>query len=527
MLVLTVGSIPALAGEQPLLAASRKGDAAAVRELLRQRADPNAAEADGTTALHWAVRADAFDAARLLIAAGARVDSPNRYGVTPLSLAAANGSDAMIDALITAGADANAPAAEGETPLMIAARTGRTGAVKVLLAHGARVNTAERWRGQTALLWAAADNQGAVVRQLLESGAGMALRSKGGYTAVLFAARNGATEGLDALLAGGASLADTMPDGTTALMAAIVNGHFRTAMWMLDHGADPNAPDPRGTPLHVLAFLRKPGYPATTGCCVLLPNGHPDTFELAKSLLAHGASPNARIAWKEIPFDSDAGVVRTPADLRLGRNYISFVGATPFYVAAKFSDVPFMRLLLAGGADPLITTVQQVTPLMVAAGLGFWDAESPAPQNGTPESDTLEAVRMILDLGADVNAVADFGDVAIVGDGFQLRRRHPFNLKQLPPHALGDMRWSGSTALHGAALRGTNSVVNLLVERGAKLGARNKLGWTPYALADGLLVANAERRWPETAALLRRLMEQRGVWTAADDTPRPSSGEDK
>jgi hypothetical protein len=174
-------------------------------------------------------------------------------------------------------------------------------------------------------------------------------------------------------------------------------------------------------------------------------------------------------------------------------------------VAAKGADLPLMKLLVEHGADPLIPTVQNVTPLMAAAGLGFWDGESPGPESGVPESQALEAVKVALAAGNDVNAVTDFGPTPVDGDGATLLHRHPLNLREFGEGALGDMRWGGSTALHGAAIRGADSIVRFLVEQGARVDARNKLGWTPLTVAQGVFVANTEKAWPTTIALLRDL----------------------
>ena len=149
----------------------------------------------------------------------------------------------------------------------------------------------------------------------------------------------------------------------------------------------------------------------------------------------------------------------------MGRNFLSFIGATPFYLAAKHGDVDLMQLLVEHGADPLTPTGQQVTPLMAAAGVGFWDGESPGPLNGTPEQTRLEAVRLAHALGNDIHGVTDFGNTALEGDGQALLLRHPLNLKQLDPQRdRGDMRWGGSTALHGAAMMGSNLIVEYLLE---------------------------------------------------------------
>ena len=504
LLGLLLSAHPA-AADTELVGAVKRSDVKAVRALLQRPVDVGAPDGTGTTALHWAAQLDNLETARLLLAAGARPATANSYGVTPLMLAATNGSVAMIDVLLDAGADAKGATPEGETVLMIAARTGVEGAVRTLISHGADLNAAERWRGQTALMWAAAEGHAGAVRALASRGADVHARSTGGLTALLFAVRAGELDAVRALVEARANPNDAAPDGTGALAVAVINAHYELAALLLESGADPNAPDPRGSALHALAWMRNPGYAAAPPRAQ---TGSMDSLTLAQALLDHGANPNARVQWKEIRFDRDGGVVKAPPNISIGRSYVSFVGATPFYIAARGADVALMRMLADYGADPRLPTVQNVTPLMAAAGLGFWDGESPGPESGVPESQALEAVKLAWELGNDVKARTDFGDMRIEGDPTVLLRRHPLNLGAFPDTALGDMRWGGSTALHGAAIRGANSIVSFLVEKGADPSAKNGLGWTPLTVAEGVFVANTEKNWPETVALLRRLSNQ-------------------
>jgi len=258
--------------------------------------------------------------------------------------------------------------------------------------------------------------------------------------------------------------------------------------------------------------MRRPGLPDNRDYGAPTPTGNLDSLDLAKLLLAKGAKPNVRIAWKEMRFDRDDGEAMEPPDITVGRNYLSYVGATPFYLAARNGDVALMRLLAANGADPLIGTVQKVTPLMAASGLGSWEGESPGPLSGTTEAERLEAVKLAYELGGDVNAVTDFGDTPIVGDGVELLRRYPDNLEEFPDTALGDMRWGGSTALHGAVTASSqHSIILFLLEKGAKIDARNKLGWTPLMMAEGMVCGSLQKTWPETAELMRKLMRERNL----------------
>jgi ankyrin repeat protein len=504
--------------ESPLVDAVRVGDQAAVRTLLQQHVDVNRPSADGTTALHWAARRDDLKAADLLIGAGAQPDARNRYGMTPLSLACTNGSAPMIDRLLKAGANPNGALPEGETPLMTASRTGKVDAVKTLLARGAEVGTTEGWRGQTALMWAAAEGHAGTVRALIEAGADIRARSNAGFTPLLFGVRNGHLDTVRVLLDANAEVNDFTRDRTSGLVLAIINGHFDVAAELLDRGADPNVADARGSALHALAWLRRPGWPL--GTPPQIPSGNLDSLELARKLLQRGANPNVRVAWKEQRRSGfDLGmVVNNPPNIAVGRNYITLIGATPFYLAAKHSDVQLMRLLSESGADPLIPTVQGVTPFMAAAGIGFWPGESPGPNNGVPETDTLEAVKLAWELsrGTDVNATAHFGTTPIEGDGLTLLHRLPLNVHQFDENSPGDMRWGGSTAMHGAAVRGVNAVVQFLVDKGGDLNAKNRLGWTPLMLADGMWIGQTEKAQPQTAAFIRKLLGQTQQKVAAD-----------
>jgi hypothetical protein len=230
------------------------------------------------------------------------------------------------------------------------------------------------------------------------------------------------------------------------------------------------------------------------------------SLELAKALLQHGANPNFRIDWKEKKFEQEGGTVKNPPNIDLGRHYLSYVGATPFYVAAQNGDVAYMRLLAENGADPKIGTVQGITPLMAASGLGTWEGETPGPYTGCPEAERLEAVKLALDLGNDINAHANFGDYKMEGTPDYTLLYYPLNMDQLVDKVLGDPRWNGSTALHGAVTSGQPSIVQFLLSHGALPDAKNKLGWTPMMLAEGAFYANAKKEFPAEADILRKAL---------------------
>jgi len=273
------------------------------------------------------------------------------------------------------------------------------------------------------------------------------------FTPLLFAVRAGHSGAVRALLDAGASVNETVSDGTSALVLAILNAHFELAAMLLDRGADPNADAQGWTALHQLAWTRRPNFGRPPPPPI--PTGNLDSFDLAKALLAHGADPNARE--KREPKDNN-------------RNDLNRIGATPFLLAAKAEDVDLMRLLIANGADAMIPNVDGTTPLMVAAGVGLYKVgESP----GSNE-EALEAVKLAFELGNDVNAIDSNGD----------------------------------TALHGAALRGANNVVEFLVGKGLKLDyvtAKNKRGWSPLDIADGIFHISVFISQPDTAVLLRKL----------------------
>ncbi|HEU4687124.1 MAG TPA: ankyrin repeat domain-containing protein, partial [Vicinamibacterales bacterium] len=279
LILLAVTGTAAAAGSE-VADAAMKQNRDAVRLLLQRKADVNAPQVDGTTALHWAVRADDLEMADSLVRAGAKVTVANRQGVTPLQLAALNGSAQMLDKLIKAGADPNTPLTQfKDTALMMAARTGKADALKVLLESGARVNDKETWGGTTALMWAASERHPAAVKLLLEHGADANARTNfvgpangrgfegrtpvaaqagqkveefasGWMTPLMFAAREGDVDSTQALLDGAADVNATAGDGKNALSLAIFNGNYAVASLLIDRKADVNNTDmQRFTPL--------------------------------------------------------------------------------------------------------------------------------------------------------------------------------------------------------------------------------------------------------------------------------------
>ena len=508
-------SPPALGGDSPrrvpLIDAVRTQNVQAVRALLAQKVDLDAAEADGFTALHWAAQRNDPQMVDVLLGAGANPRSSTRYNITPLYLAASNGSAAIMERLLQAGADPNATAMEGQTMLMTAARSGQADAVRLLLRRGAPVDAKEPYRGQTALMWAAAEGNTAAADVLVEAGADLALKSTGGLTPLLFAVRNAHIDTAVTLLKRGANVNDAAPDGSSALSMATVNAFFELASVLLDHGANPNLPDPRASPLHTVAWLRKPGADGAAGVGntpVGTPQqvGRVSAIELARDLLEHGANPNTRVEWNEPRFGKEGGTARNPPNIRLGRHLISYRGATPFYVAAKNGDIELMRLLVEFKADPHITTLTGVTPLMVAAGLDTWEGETPGPFTGVPEAERLEAVKFAVSLGADVNARANFGTYPMEGDVAYTLLYYPHNIDALVDLGVGDPRWNGSTPLIGAIMSNQPSIVQYLVERGADVRTKTTLGWTPLDVAEGVFCCNAKKEFPAAAAIIRQAL---------------------
>jgi ankyrin repeat protein len=434
--------------------AAQQKDRDALRALLKQRADVNAAQADGTTALHWAAHWNDGETVDLLLRAGANVNAANRYGATPLSEAVTSGSATLIESLVRAGADPKTlTTKDGETVLMTAARAGNIDAVRVLLQHGADVNARETYKGQTALMWAAAEHHPDVVRLLVEKGADWKVRSfdretkppklsaassispiaRGGLPALAFAAREGDIDSARAMLDGGVDVNYGDVDNTTALIVAIMNKQYSFAKFLLDRGADPNIVGGYGrTALYAIVDMRNEDWST-------LPNRKAEdslpSIEIVKAVLAKGANVNTALT---APLPGRSGM--DAGDTTLG------AGTTPLMRAARAGDAEVMKILLAKGADPKITTKDGSNALMFAAGVGYRDKNT----RGS-ESDALEALKVSIGAGLDLNQA---------------------NSK-------------GETALHGAALRGADTIVQFLVDHGADVNAKMKQGFTPLDVALG------------------------------------------
>jgi uncharacterized protein len=447
--VLAVTSAAVVSAETPLLEAARRDDRDRVAALLKANSGinvVNARAADGATALHWAAHHDDVTLARMLLRAGARAGLADDTGATPLFLACVNRGAKMVTLLLDAGADANAALVNGETALMTCSRSGEVAAVEALLVHGADVNRKEPFHDQTALMWAAAGHHPDVVSALVAAGANVTARSRtynqtvtsevtqrrgreelnytvprGGSTPLLFAARSGDAESARVLLEARANVNDALPNGMTALVEAAHSGNEDVGILLLEKGADPDAADAGYTALHA-AVLRS-------------------ATRLVDALLAHGANPNLRIT-KGTPVRRNSEDYELPATL---------IGATPYYLAAKFLEPQIMRTLASAGADVRLSMKSGDTPLMAAAGMG---ASQQTDRRGLSVLDggriederrVVESVGVALANGAEVNAVNQSGD----------------------------------TAVHAAALLGYDSVLKQLVDAGAKIDVKNKRGLTP------------------------------------------------
>jgi uncharacterized protein len=465
-----------LAADLRLVEAARNQDQPQIRTLLNQHIDVNLRAEDGSTALLWAAHWNDLATAELLIRAGADANAANDFRMTPLSQACTNGSARFVELLLKARANPDTPIATGETPLMTCARTGSADAVAMLLAQGADVNGKEQTQNQTALMWAAAEQHPQVLQTLIAAHADLRAHTKRGFTALHFAARTGDLESTRILLDAGVDVnIRAQPDGgsgpergrgvaaagrggvaggtaagaggfggdltfpgSTPLFVATVRGHVPLALFLLDHGADPNVMDAGFTPLFWAAGRWENGLANPVYGFVDPIAGIPDReakLKLVKGLLAHGADPNLQMT------------VRPPTFGGTGTGgYNDAVGATAFVVAANAADVEMMRLLLAAGANPHLVTKTNSNALLAATGLNRGIGE--IVDN---EDQALAAVTFLLDLGVEPRAVTTFNE----------------------------------NALFGPAYRGWNRMLELLIAKGADVNVVSKAGVTPWLAASG------------------------------------------
>jgi len=474
----------AMASDFPVADAAQRADWEQLSVLLSKNGDATLCQTDGMTALHWAAWHDHAEAAALLTRHGANVNAANKYGVTPLSIACTNGNAAIISHLVDAGADVNAAQPGGEAPLLTAARTGRLESVNVLLHHRADLNAKER-NGQTAIMWAAAEGHADVVETLIKAGADFQTPLKSGFNALFFAVREGRQSVVDVLLNAGADVNAVMTpetkgprvprQGTSPMLLAVENGHFQLAAHLLTRGADANDQRSGFTALHVLSWVRKPnlgddldGDPPPIG------SGNMTSLQLVRELVKHGADVNARLK-----------------EGRSGRGRLNQKEATPFLLAADTADVPYMKLLLELGADPTIPNADHCPPLLAAAGIG---TIAPGEEAGT-EDEAIAAVELLLNMGANINAIDD----------------------------------NGETAMHGAAYKSLPKMVRLLADHGADISlwnAKNKYNWTPLLIAEGYRQGNFKPS-AETIQALHEAMLKSGVQPPSPTDPRPPRNNDQ
>ena len=450
--VLMTAAASAAEGDLRLVDAARKKDQQTVRALLKQRADVNLKGDDGSTALLWAAHWNDLDTSDALLRAGADPNVANDLKVTPLSAACTNANAVLVERLLDAGANPNTAIATGETPVMTCASTGSAAAVSMLIARGADVNAKEPAQNQTALMWAASERHPDVVKVLIDKGADLQARTKKGFSALHFAAREGDIETARLLLAagmdinirsqpagggariGGPSYEASISAGSTPLLVATVRAHVPMALFLLEQGADPNASDAGMTPLHWAVGTWESGEANPVFGFTDAMSGIPQRkakVDLVKALLARGADPNKPMTQRPPGF---AG------------GHTDVIGATPFLLASAAADMEMMRLLLDAGANPKIATKSNMTAIAAATGVNRVQGES-----NVTETQALEVVKFLLELGVDPKATVV----------------------------------TGENAIFGAAYRGWNSIVQLLAERGTDVNAVSKAGVTPWRAASG------------------------------------------
>ena len=441
-----------------LVEAAKARNSAAAVSLLQKKLDPNIAEPDGTTALHWAVRYDDVTLVERLIKAGAKANVANRYGVTPIAIACESGSAAVVEHLLKAGVSPNATGPMGETALHTCAHNGNVEAAKALLARGATVNTGDNWRGQTPLMWAAAQGHGPMVRVLVEAGADVNVRSTvvtwerqrtaeprdkwlpaGGFTALLLAARAGCVDCVKALASSSANINEIDPENHTALVLALMNGHFDVAGALIDGGIDVNIADNVGrTALY--AAVDAHTMPASNRPAPKEADSTLSSLEIIQKLLAKNANINAGLR-AALPY-------RTKLDR--GGDGVLGAGTTPLLRAAKAGDTPVIKMLLEKGANPKAATRNGVNGIMIAANVAT--REEDMTGRSKTQKDAIETIALLVAAGTDINGADN----------------------------------QGRTAAHGAALWGLTDVVKFLHKNGANLNVSDKRGYNALDYARGL-----------------------------------------
>jgi uncharacterized protein len=422
-------------GDLSLVNAAKQGDRTAVQSLLSDPAKKDIIGAEGGAALIWASSRNDVEMADLLLRAGADPKAANEYGATALYAAANKADPTMTKKLLAAGADPNAALKSGETPLMLAARQGHVATVHALLEAGADPNAKEKNGEQTVLMWAIAGGHSEVTKELVQYKVDVNARSKGGSTALMFAAR-GDLESARALLGAGADPNLQIPDwGGTALIIASTMGKADIVEALLDKGADPKYRDKNSfTALH--AAVRDSDYGEDAA-------QRARAVATIKVLLAHGADPNARL-------HQEKPTVR-------GLDELQFEGATPLALAAEVNNLPAIKVLVDGGADPNIPTAMGTTALMLASGSA---TDVQRARSIEERGFAIDTAKYLVEHGADVNAVGEFG-------------------------------W---TALHSASYQGLTDVIEFLVSKGAKLETKDKLGQTPLSISLSVLTKEAGAR---------------------------------